>query len=88
MTPLERVEVFYQELVTHYHEAKDAELRAAAKLLMVSIAEFKRHGGPGWAQLLDEYVQIAKQDPERFERMVQGNRTNAAFLVGDDELLC
>jgi hypothetical protein len=88
MTPLERVEIFYRELVEHYHEANDAELRAAAKLLLVAIAEFKRHGGEEWRRLLDEYVHIAKNDPARFERMVQGNRTNAARPHGDDELLC
>lgn len=87
MTPLERVEAFYQQLVEHYHEAEDAELRAAAKLLLVAISELKRHGGPGWSELLDEYVQIAKQDPERFDRLVRTNRANAAQITGDDELL-
>ena len=88
MTPLERVEILYLELVEHYHEAQDAKLRAAAKLLLVAIAEFKRHGGNDWQRLLDEYVRIAKTEPTRFERMVQGNRTNAARPHGDDELLC
>ena len=88
MTPLERVEVFYRELVAHYHEAEDAELRAAAKLLLVAIAEFKRYGGADWERLLDEYVEIAKKDPARFERMVRGNRTNAGTVVDEDELLC
>ncbi len=88
MTPLERVEVFYQELVAHYHEAEDAELRAAAKLLLVAIAELKRHGGPHWGRLLDEYVDIAKKDPSRFDRMVRGNRTNASTILGEDEMLC
>lgn len=87
MTPLERVESFYRELVEHYHEGSDPELRAAAKLLLVAIAELKRHGGPDWQGLLDEYVQIAKRDPERFDRMVRSNRSNAAQITGDDELL-
>jgi len=87
MTPLERVETFYQELVAHYHEADDAQLRAAAKLLMVGISELKRHGGPHWQGLLDEYVQIAKHDPARFDRMVNANRSNPAQITGDDELL-
>jgi len=77
MTPLERVELLYRELVHHYHEADDAELRAATKLLMVAIAELKRHGGPGWKNLLNEYAEIARDDPERFERMLKGNRANA-----------
>jgi hypothetical protein len=88
MTPLERVEILYRELVEHYHEAEDAELRAAAKLLMVAIAELKRHGGPGWQGLLDEYVQIAREDPARFDRMLQGNRSNPSRPTGDGELLC
>jgi hypothetical protein len=88
MTPLERVESLYRELVSHYHEAPDAEVRAAAKLLMVAIAELKRHGGTGWPNLLDEYVAIATRDPERFDRMLQANRTHAAFPTGEDELLC
>jgi hypothetical protein len=88
MTPVERVESLYRELVEHYHEAPDAGLRAAAKLLLVALSELKRHGGPGWKALLDEYVQIAKEDPERFDRMLQGNRTNASSPTGDDELLC
>ena len=88
MTPLESVESFYRKLVQHYHDAEDAQLRAAAKLLLVGIAELRRHGGPHWADLLDEYVQIAKQDPERFERMVQSNRSNPDAPVADDEFLC
>ena len=88
MTPLERVEIFYRELVAHYHEADDAELRAAAKLLLVAIAEIRNHGGREWQRLLDEYVQIAKQDPERFERMLRGNRGKSGLPTGDDEFLC
>jgi hypothetical protein len=82
MTPLERVEQLYRELVSHYGDAEDAGLRAAAKLLLVAIFELRRHGGAGWAELLDEYVQIAKQDPERFERMVEGNRTQPGWPDG------
>jgi len=85
MTPLERVEQLYRELVSHYGDAEDAGLRAAAKLLLVAIFEFRRHGGAGWAELLDEYVQIAKQDPERFERMVEGNRTQPGWPDGGAE---
>ena len=90
MTPLERAEELYRELVSHYGGAEDAGLRAAAKLLLVAIVELRRHGGAGWTELLDEYVQIAKQDPERFERMVEGNRTHPAWPDGDGEgkLLC
>ena len=88
MTPLERVETFYRELAEHYHEASDAHLRAATKLLLVAIAEIKRHGGADWQGLLDEYVDIAKRDPAKFERMIQGNRGRPDVPHGDDELLC
>jgi hypothetical protein len=88
MTPLERTEALYRELVLHYHEAEDAEVRAAAKLLMVAIAELRRHGGPGWPDLIEEYLRIARQDPERFDRMLKGNRTNAGYPTDEDELLC
>jgi len=85
MTPLERVEELYRELVSHYGDADDAGLRAAAKLLLVAIAQLKRQGGPGWAGLLDEYVEIAKQDPERFDRMVEGNRAHPDWPDGGGE---
>lgn len=88
MTPLERAEALYRELVSHYGDAKDAELRAAAKLLMVAIAEFKRHGGMGWQALLDDYVEIAKKDPDRFDRMVRASRTPGGRFSDDDEFLC
>jgi hypothetical protein len=88
MTPLERVETLYLDLVQHYHEAEDAQLRAAAKLLLVAIAEIRRHGGSDWQGLLNEYVQIAGQDPERFERMLRANRTGSGDPTGNGELLC
>jgi hypothetical protein len=74
MTPLERVERLYDELVEHYHEGDQRELRAAAKLLLVALDRLRRHGGPGWDDLLDEYVHAAKHDPERLRRMLEGNR--------------
>lgn len=88
MTPLERVEVLYRELVAHYHEAQDAEVRAAIKLLLVAIAELKRHGGSDWAALAYEYLAIAERDSERFDRILRGNRTNAASPTGNDTFLC
>jgi hypothetical protein len=74
LTPLERVEALYQSLVAHYHDAPDAELRAAAKLLLVALAGFKRHGGPVWPQLVNDFVEIARHDPERFERILRASR--------------
>ena len=74
MTPLERAEAVFQELVAHYGGAEDRELRAAAKLLLVALDKFRVHGGSNWSGLLDEYVDLAKRDPERFERILHGNR--------------
>jgi hypothetical protein len=73
-TPMERVEQLYDELVAHYGEGDQRELRAAAKILLVALARFREHGGPHWQDLLDEYVDALKHDPERFERMLQSNR--------------
>jgi hypothetical protein len=81
-TPMERVEVFYAELVAHYGDGDARELRAAAKMLLVALAKFRQHGGPQWQQLLDEYVSAAKFDPERFERMLESNRATSS-----DELI-
>jgi hypothetical protein len=72
--PVERVEALYAELVQHYGEGEQRELRAAAKILLVALAKFREHGGPHWATLLDEYVETLKQDPQRFERMLESNR--------------
>jgi hypothetical protein len=81
-TPIERVEELYLELVEHYGSGDQRELRAAAKVLLVALAKFREHGGPNWPGLLDEYVDIIKYDPERFQRMLESNRANTP-----DELL-
>ena len=74
MTPLEKVEALFDELVSHYGGAEDREVRAAAKLLLVALDKFKTHGGANWSGLVDEYVQMATQDAQRFERVLHGNR--------------
>ena len=74
MTPLEKTEALYRELVAGYGEGKDAELRAAAKLLMVALLKLKEHGGPGWQGLVDEYLIMLRNDPERFQRILDANR--------------
>jgi len=89
MTPVERVDLLYRELVAHYHEAPDAEVRAAVKLLLVAVDGLKRHGGSDWARLVYEYLAIAERDPERFERILRGNRANASSPPRpDDSFLC
>ncbi len=74
MTPLEKVEALYAELVDWYGEGSDRETRAAAKLLMVALLKLKEHGGIGWQGLVDEYLLMLRNDPERFQRMLEANR--------------
>jgi hypothetical protein len=74
MTPLEKVEVLYREIVESYHEGDKREIRAASKLLMVALTHLKEHGGFGWQGLLEEYVIMLKNDPERFRNMLDANR--------------
>jgi hypothetical protein len=82
MTPLEKAEAVFHELVAHYGDAEDRELRAAAKLLLVALDKFRTHGGPNWSTLLDEYVDLARHDPEKLSRILHGNRgTKDASLL-------
>lgn len=74
MTPLEKTEALYRELVDWYGDGDERETRAAAKLLMVALLKLKEHGGPGWEGLVDEYLIMLKNDPERYHRMLESNR--------------
>jgi hypothetical protein len=74
-TPMERVEELFDELVAHYGDGDQRELRAAAKLLLVALSKFRAHGGPRWEDLMDEYVNALKHDPEKFARMLESNRS-------------
>jgi len=78
MTPLEKAEALYDELVAHYGEGEDREIRAAAKLLLVALAKFKQHGGPRGIALADEYLDLLKHDPDKFERIMHGNRSEGS----------
>ena len=75
MTPLEKVEALYEELVSHYGDGEDREIRAAAQLLLVALAKFKKHGGLRGAELASEYLDLLKYDPEKLERILQSNRS-------------
>ena len=77
MTPLEKTEAFFDELVAHYGEGEDREIRAAAKLMLVALAKFKEHGNPSGIELADEYLNLIKQDPEKFDRIMQSNRSHS-----------
>ncbi len=78
MTPLEKVEALYGELVAHYGNGDERELRAAAKLLLVALAKFKEHGGPHGIDLAGEYLDLLKYDPEKFERVLRSNRSEGS----------
>ena len=78
MTPLEKAEALYDELVAHYGEGEEREIRAAAKLLLVALAKFKAHGGSRGIALADEYLDLLKHDPDKFERILHSNRSEAS----------
>jgi hypothetical protein len=77
LSPTDRVEALFHELVAHYGSGDDRELRAAAKLLLVALDRFRAYGGAGWEGLLNEYIQILKHDPERFKQMLKANSGNS-----------
>jgi hypothetical protein len=80
-TPLEKVEALYDELVIHYGEGEDREIRAAAKLLLVALARFKEHDGPRGIALVDEYLNLIKHDPDKFDRVIQSNRSEGCSTL-------
>jgi hypothetical protein len=73
-TPLEKVEDLYEQLVAWYGEGKDREIRAASKLLMISLLKLKEHGGFGWQGLVEDYILMLKNDPERYRKVLDANR--------------
>jgi len=77
MTPLEKVEALYDELVAWYGEGPDRETRAASKLLMIALLKLKEHEGFGWRALVEEHLAMLQNDPQRFERMLEANRSGA-----------
>ena len=74
-TPMARIESLFEELVAHYGDGDDRELRVAAKMLMVALDRFRQHGGNEWPSLIREYTSIAIDDQERFERILSANRS-------------
>ena len=74
MSPLEKTEALYAELVSDYADGEKREIRAAAKLLMVALDKIHEFGGHGWEGMVTEYLYILKNDPERFARMMDSNR--------------
>jgi len=74
LTPLEKVESLHHELTTWYGDADKKELRSAAKLLIVALDQFAKHGGHNWDNLVTEYVDILRKDPEKFQKIIESNR--------------
>ena len=75
LSPLERVELCHAELVVHYADGDDAELRAAAKLLLIAIDKFRRHGGQQWDKSVEEYLVMARDHPEKLDTILASNRS-------------
>jgi hypothetical protein len=73
-TPMVRIESLFDELVNHYGDGDDRELRVAAKMLMVALDRFCQYGGREWSSLVREYINIAANDSEKFERILHANR--------------
>jgi hypothetical protein len=76
MSPIEKVEAPYNELVAHYESGEERESRAAAKLLLVSLDKLREHGGANWMALLDEYITLIKENPDKFEEILHGQRAS------------
>jgi hypothetical protein len=72
--PLIKVEAFYNELLAHYGSGKDREIRAAAKLLLVALDKFRQFGGQHWMSLVNEYVSLISENPEKFDLMMKCHR--------------
>lgn len=74
MTPLEKVEALYEELVAWYGEGRDREVRAASKLLLMALLKLSERPGCDWEGLIAEHVRMLKEEPERFRRVLDANR--------------
>ena len=79
MSPLEEVETTWLRLVAHYAGGEHREVRAAAKLLIVALAKFREHGGADWPAQVDEYVALARDNPDKLERILQGHSSTKAM---------
>jgi hypothetical protein len=45
-----------------------------AKLLLVALDKFRRHGGQEWMSLVTEYITMIKENPEKFDLMMKCQR--------------
>lgn len=76
-----KIETLFDELVKHYGDGDDRELRVAAKMLMVALDRFRRHGGFEWSNLVREYTSIAMSDQEKFDRILRANRSESGKSI-------
>lgn len=74
-TPMVQIESLFEELVKHYGDGDDRELRVAAKMLMVALDRFRQYGGGQWQSLVWEYTNTAVHDQEKFARILRANRS-------------
>ena len=71
LSPTERANALFLDLCNHYDGDDDKELRAASKMLMVALARLREHGGAHWDMTLDAYVKVAKNRPEKLDKVLQ-----------------
>ena len=83
MTPLEKTEALYEELVSWYQDGDKKELRAASKLLMVALNKLHEHGPREWGTLVKSYVDILANDPAHFRRMLDSQRGEKKLQMGE-----
>lgn len=74
LTPLEKIEALYAELLDWYGDADKKQQRTAAKFLMVALDKLAISEGNNWHHLVSEYIDILKHNPERFQKILQSNR--------------
>ncbi|EXJ14411.1 hypothetical protein [Imhoffiella purpurea] len=84
MTPLEKVEALYEELVVSYGDGRQREIRAASKLLLIALFELKEHDNRGWQDLVEDHVRMLRDEPERYRRLIDANRGRTKGLGLED----
>jgi hypothetical protein len=79
LTPMERISAVCDELRYHYEGVDGCEIRIAAKALLVALERFQRYGDNQWPSLVQEYIDLAVQEPEKFQRILESNRSEKAL---------
>ena len=85
MTPLERTEALYEELLRWYGDGADKEMRAASKLLMVALDRLRTYGGDDWRTLVYSYIDTLEKTSTNFSiTPSNGNVGETEEKEGDD----